>query len=343
MKKRGMLVFAVVVLGLALMAGAVAAASPAGATLQAALAPTTPTPGTTSPQAAPKATATPQAYMGVTVANIDQSLQTKFNLSQTSGVVVANVAANSPAATAGLKAGDVIIAVNGTAVNTAQDVVTAVRALQPGAQITLSISRAGATQTITATAGTAPARAQGQFGMSGRGFTLPPELNGLLQGVNPSDLFSHNLGSTRTLKDKDGNTVTIYTIPGVVKEISATSITITPNNPQSKGGPYSIDSTTRILTGKSASGTDAIAVNDQVTVVTTGTSNHASVISKGGAMGLGGGMLGGDFGNHFGGRGFMRGPNGNQKVAPNTTPTTPPGAFFRRFAPQQQNPAPVVY
>lgn len=59
------------------------------------------------------------------------------------GAQVANVASGSPAAGAGLQPGDVITAVDGTAVSSPADLARLVRSHQPGDQVTITYSRGG--------------------------------------------------------------------------------------------------------------------------------------------------------------------------------------------------------
>jgi putative serine protease PepD len=59
------------------------------------------------------------------------------------GAQVANVASGSPAAGAGLQPGDVITAVDGTAVSSPADLAQQVRSHQPGDQVTITYSRGG--------------------------------------------------------------------------------------------------------------------------------------------------------------------------------------------------------
>ena len=67
------------------------------------------------------------------------------------GATVAAVTAGSPAAKAGLVAGDLITAVNGTATGSADEVTAAIAALDPGTTVELRVTREGSSRTVTAT------------------------------------------------------------------------------------------------------------------------------------------------------------------------------------------------
>lgn len=68
-------------------------------------------------------------------------------------VVVGEVTKDSPADKAGLKAGDVISAANGTTISTPDQLVKLVQAAKPGDKVTLSVMRDGKTQEISVTLG----------------------------------------------------------------------------------------------------------------------------------------------------------------------------------------------
>lgn len=89
------------------------------------------------------------AYLGVT---LEQAAD---------GVTVVEVAADSPAAQAGLEAGDLITAVNGDEVQQVADVVDAVRAAQPGDTLALTVERGGETLDIEAALGETETGARG--------------------------------------------------------------------------------------------------------------------------------------------------------------------------------------
>ncbi|HEY8646952.1 MAG TPA: trypsin-like peptidase domain-containing protein [Gaiellaceae bacterium] len=69
------------------------------------------------------------------------------------GVAVSSVSAGSAADSTGVKAGDVITAVDGTKVATAEKLRAIIAGYKPGDSITLTIDRNGASKTLTATLG----------------------------------------------------------------------------------------------------------------------------------------------------------------------------------------------
>ena len=87
------------------------------------------------------------AYLGITIGTPSSG----------SGAQVSAVKAGSPALSAGVKAGDVITAIDGTAVTTADDLTAKIGALKPGDKATLSVTRNGSTLKLTVTLGTRPA------------------------------------------------------------------------------------------------------------------------------------------------------------------------------------------
>ena len=87
--------------------------------------------------------------LGVVVTPLSDQLASYFGVKD--GVLVSEVLANTPAATAGVKAGDVITAVNGRPVTGPQDVVSQVREVQAGGAIDLRVTRDKKELTLKAT------------------------------------------------------------------------------------------------------------------------------------------------------------------------------------------------
>jgi serine protease Do len=93
------------------------------------------------------------SFLGVGVAEIDADRVKALNLKEERGVEVKSVDEDSPAAKAGVKAGDVILEYNGQRVEGDEQFVRLVQETPVGRQAKLLIWRSGATQTLTATIG----------------------------------------------------------------------------------------------------------------------------------------------------------------------------------------------
>ena len=75
----------------------------------------------------------------------------------TDGAQIGEVVTGSPAAQAGLEAGDVIIAIDGTAIDDSSDLVAAIAEHQPGDKVTLAVERGSEQESVTVRLGTQPA------------------------------------------------------------------------------------------------------------------------------------------------------------------------------------------
>jgi serine protease Do len=97
-----------------------------------------------------------RGWMGVTLQEVTQDLARSFNLKQPRGALVADVSEDGPAAKAGLKTGDVIVAYAGKPVNDSADLPPLVGASKPGASKTLSVIRDGKEREIEVMLGRLP-------------------------------------------------------------------------------------------------------------------------------------------------------------------------------------------
>lgn len=77
--------------------------------------------------------------IGLTLMPLSAQLAAHFGVR--AGVLVSEVVADSPAAQAGVKAGDIITSVNGRAVGSPMEVSERLRAIDPGATVELTLSR----------------------------------------------------------------------------------------------------------------------------------------------------------------------------------------------------------
>ncbi len=110
-------------------------------------------------------------WMGVTLQTLTPDLAKTFKYAVSQGALVDTVKAGGPAAKAGIRGGtstvtvqgqrftvggDVITAVNGKQVTSAQDLVQAIAAYKPGDVVTLSVNRHGTSTDVKVTLGTRP-------------------------------------------------------------------------------------------------------------------------------------------------------------------------------------------
>ncbi len=90
-----------------------------------------------------------RGYLGVSIQNVDDKLAKSFNLPDTKGALVTDVVSGGPAAKAGLKEGDFIVNVGGTAIKDVNELRNAVAALPTGKDADLEIYRDGKKMTVT--------------------------------------------------------------------------------------------------------------------------------------------------------------------------------------------------
>ncbi len=87
--------------------------------------------------------------MGVSIVPLSDQLATYFGVKE--GVLVSEVASGTPAASAGIQAGDVITAVNGRSVMSSADLVREVREADAGSTIEVRLTRTHKDQTVKMT------------------------------------------------------------------------------------------------------------------------------------------------------------------------------------------------
>lgn len=91
--------------------------------------------------------------IGIAVQDMNQALAQSFSLKQATGALVSSVEAGSPAEKAGVKPGDVILELDGAAIQSAADLPPLIAALKPGDQANLALWRDGARQKLAVRTG----------------------------------------------------------------------------------------------------------------------------------------------------------------------------------------------
>lgn len=89
-----------------------------------------------------------RAMLGISMQNINESIKQHYNLPTADGVLVVEVAQNSPAESAGIKIGDVIVEIDARPVLTGANVQELVSMHRPGEEMLVTVIREGARSDI---------------------------------------------------------------------------------------------------------------------------------------------------------------------------------------------------
>src|SRR5437762_3973278 len=103
-----------------------------------------------------------RGWLGVAIQSITPALAKSLGMNpdEPTGALVATVTANSPAAKAGLKPGDVILTANGQPVKSVHDLPRLVASMPPGQKLELSVRRGGKDMNLAATTAEMPQEQQ---------------------------------------------------------------------------------------------------------------------------------------------------------------------------------------
>ncbi|MEO8481000.1 MAG: DegQ family serine endoprotease [Acidobacteriota bacterium] len=97
-----------------------------------------------------------RSVIGVTIQPMTSDLAKSLGLSTVSGALVNSVEPSGPAAKSGLKAGDVILELNGSAIEDSNQLRNRVSALAPGTAVNLTVFNQGARRQVSVTLGELP-------------------------------------------------------------------------------------------------------------------------------------------------------------------------------------------
>jgi len=97
-----------------------------------------------------------RGWLGVQIQEVTPPIAASLGLKDEGGALVAAVTANSPAAKAGIKQGDVILSFNGIPVKQLRDLPRAVAAAAPDSETSLTVWRSGKSTELRASLGEAP-------------------------------------------------------------------------------------------------------------------------------------------------------------------------------------------
>ena len=124
-----------------------------------------------------------RGYLGIHIQEVTPELARAFGLKQGGGVLVGDVAPNTPAANAGLKKGDVILQLNGETVDAPNQLQVQIAQFAPGTNVKLQIWRNGGTQDVSLKLAELDEHDDKQISGEATGATL-------LEGIQVQDLTS---------------------------------------------------------------------------------------------------------------------------------------------------------
>ncbi len=97
-----------------------------------------------------------RGWIGVAVQDLTPELAESFKLNNVNGALIAGVKENGPAGRAGIKLGDLMIAVEGKTVTNSSDMLNLIAALPPGQTATFTVMRNQAEKSVEISIGTRP-------------------------------------------------------------------------------------------------------------------------------------------------------------------------------------------
>lgn len=101
-------------------------------------------------------------YLGIVGQTVDPDVAQLYDLSSDAGAVIAEVAPDGPAAAAGLRAGDIIVAIDDEEVSTMAELAGRIQQRRPGDDVEVELVRDGEELTLTVTLGERPTGPGGQ-------------------------------------------------------------------------------------------------------------------------------------------------------------------------------------
>jgi len=114
-----------------------------------------------------------RGWIGVQIQPVTKEIADSLGLKKTDGALVAEPQAGSPAAKAGISAGDVITAVNNEPIRNARDLARKIAGLAPGTSVKLNVLQKGSEKTVTVTLGELPNQQDARNAPSGTERNVP--------------------------------------------------------------------------------------------------------------------------------------------------------------------------
>lgn len=120
-----------------------------------------------------------RGFLGVKIRNLDDEAREAFGLSSRAGALISDVDADGPADKAGLRKGDVIVAVKGQPVKETRHVIDTISGMAPGTKVDVEVVRDGKPKTLNVTLGERPGNGEGNQDAEGEPASTPAGKLGL--------------------------------------------------------------------------------------------------------------------------------------------------------------------
>jgi serine protease Do len=129
-----------------------------------------------------------RGWLGVQIQGVTPELAEGLQLDKAKGSLVADAQADSPAAAAGIKSGDTILAVNGNDVAGPRELAAMIADMDPGAKVKVTYWRDGASHDVEVTLGTLPGEDQlASVDQSGQATPTASPLQDFGMAVGPAE------------------------------------------------------------------------------------------------------------------------------------------------------------
>jgi membrane-associated protease RseP (regulator of RpoE activity) len=194
-------------------------------------------------------------WVGMVLVPLNESIAERLELDATEGIVMLQIREDSPAATAGIEQGDIILSVGDVAVTQISDIVQTVREAEAGTILTFTIARQGEIDpvSIDITIAESP--------------TPQDEGHGIPYLSLIAPMAGHLLEGEFTINDREDNQVTLTVISGAISEVGEGSLVINSAAEESADLTVAIGENTVVVKDVDKDAFDALAVDDGVIVV----------------------------------------------------------------------------